>query len=218
MNDVRYFFLLVVCFLVAACSPAQQGIGETFKVAVFGTPDVERTPEQIRDLPYASMYVKVNKGSQIFVVLAYAENGFLKWVTRDKAMLVTHNGRLVKTLDLTDNLLEVTNLASDPLAHANRITDGTEWTRVQSWTQNKQTYSASFTSRFSIAGNETLTVMNVPQTYRILDEDVTVAQLNTHYRNRFWIDTSTGAVEKTQQFIGPDFFPIETTTLNPYKP
>ncbi|XBS70025.1 YjbF family lipoprotein [Acerihabitans sp. KWT182] len=215
---MRYFYLLVVCFLAAACSPAQQGIGETFKVALFGTPNVEMTPEQVRDIPYASMYARVNNGSQIFVVLAYAENGLLKWVTRDKAMLVTRNGRLIKTLDLTDNLLEVTNLASDPLEHANRITDGVEWTRVQSWTQNKQSYTATFSSRFSIEGNETLTVLNVPRTYRIIDEDVTVAELNTHYRNRFWIDPSTGAVGKTQQSIGPDFFPIETITLNPYKP
>ncbi len=215
---MRYIFLLVVCFLAAGCSQSQQSLGDTFKVAIFGIPDVEMTPEQVQDIPYASMYVRVNKGSQIFVILAYAENGSLKWVTRDKAMLITRNGRLVKTLDLTDNLLEVTNLTSDPLAQANKITDGTEWTRIQSWTQDKQVYSATLTSRFSIAGNETLTVLNVPRTYRIVDEDVTAAELNTHYRNRFWIDPSTGAVSKSQQFIGPDFFPIETITLNPYKP
>ena len=218
MNDVRYFFVLVVCFLVAACSQSQKSLGDTFKVAIFGMPDVEMTSEQIRDIPYASMYARVNKGPQIFVVLAYAENGDLKWVTRDKAMLVTRNGRLIKTLDLPDNLLEVTNLASDPLIHANRIIDGAEWTRIQTWTEDKKVYSATFSSRFSIAGNETLTILDVPRTYRIIDEDVTVAELNTHYRNRFWIDPSTGNVQKTQQFIGPDFFPVETTTLNPYKP
>jgi len=218
MNDVRYFFLLVVCLLVGACSQTQKGIGDTFKVAIFGTPDVEMTPEQVRDIPYASMYARVNKGSQIFVVLAYADKGDLKWVTHDKAMLIMHNGRLVKTVNLPDNLLEVTNLESDPLRHANQIINGAEWTRIQSWTQGKRLYYGTLTSRFTIAGNETLTILNTPHTYRIVNEDVTVAETNAHYQNRFWIDPNTGAVRKTQQFIGPDFFPIETTTLTPYKP
>ncbi len=215
---MRYLFTLVVCFLVAACSQSQKGVGETFKLALFGTPDVELTPEQVHNIPYASIYARVNGGSQIFLVLAYAENGDLKWVTRDKAMLVTRNGRLVKTLGLPDNLLEVTNLASDPLMHAERIVDGTEWTRIQSWTENKQLRTATFTSRFSPAGMETVSVLNTPHAYRVINEDVTVAELNTHYRNRYWIEPGTGAVRKTEQFIGPDFFPIETITLNPYKP
>nr|WP_220098834.1 YjbF family lipoprotein [Candidatus Sodalis endolongispinus] len=81
------------------------------------------------------MYAKVNDGSQIFVVLEYAEQGNLKWATRDQAMLVTRNVRLVKTLGLTDNLLEVTNLDTDPLIHPNRILNGTEWTSTRSWTE-----------------------------------------------------------------------------------
>lgn len=52
----------------------------------------------------------------------------------------------------------------------------------------------------------------------MLEEDVTVTELKTHYHNRYWVDARSGAVIKTEQFIGPDYFPIETTILNPYKP
>lgn len=215
---MRYVFMIVVCLLMTACSQSQKGIGETFKVGLFGTPDVELTAEQVHDIPYASIYARINDGSQIFLVLAYAENGNLKWLTRDKAMLVTRNGRLVKTLGLPDNLLEVTNLASDPLIQANRIVDGTQWTRIQSWTEGQQLRSATLSSRFSLAGMETVTVLNAPHAYRVINEDVTVTEMNIHYQNRFWIEPATGAVRKTQQFIGPGTFPIETITLNPYKP
>lgn len=215
---MRYLLTLVVCCLVAACNQSQQGIGETFKLAILGTPDVQLTPEQVHDIPYASIYAQVNGGSQIFLVLAYAENGNLKWVTQDKAMLVTRNGRLVKTLGLPDNLLEVTNLDSDPLIHAQRIVDGTQWTRIQSWTEGKQLRTATLSSRFSLAGVETVTILDAPHAYRVLDEDVSVAQMNTHYRNRFWIEPDTGVVRKAEQYIGPGYFPIETTTLTPYKP
>ncbi|WP_025246625.1 YjbF family lipoprotein [Candidatus Sodalis pierantonius] len=215
---MRYFFLLVVCFLLAACCQSQKGIGDTFALAIFGTPDVEITPAQVRAIPYASMYAKVNDGSQIFVVLAYAEQGNLKWATRDQAMLVTRNGRLIKTLGLPDNLLEVTNLDTDPLIHPNRILNGTEWTSTRSWTEKGQLRAATFVSRFSLADNETLTILNVPRATRVLEEDVTIVELKTHYRNRYWVDARSGAVIKTEQSIGPDYFPIETTTLTPYKP
>nr|WP_246579914.1 YjbF family lipoprotein [Candidatus Sodalis endolongispinus] len=81
-----------------------------------------------------------------------------------------------------------------------------------------QLRAATFISRFSLADNETLTILNVPRATRVLEEDVTVTELNTHYRNRYWVDARSGAVIKTEQFIGPDYFPIETTILNPYKP
>lgn len=215
---MRYLLTVVLCLLAAACSQSQKGIGETFKLAIFGTPDVELTPEQIHDIPYASIYARINDGSQIFMVLAYAENGDLKWVSRDKAMLVTRNGRLVKTIGLTDNLMEVTNLASDPLLHGQNILDGAEWTHTQSWTEKQQLRSATFTSRFSQAGTETITILNVPHTYIVINEDVTVEELNEHYQNRFWLEPGTGVVRKAQQFAGPGEFPIETITLNPYKP
>lgn len=53
-------------------------------------------------------------GPRLFVVLAYAENGQQKWVTQDRATLVTQHGRIVKTRLAGDNLLEVNNLAADP--------------------------------------------------------------------------------------------------------
>ncbi|RLR18050.1 hypothetical protein D8L93_04170 [Sodalis-like symbiont of Bactericera trigonica] len=93
----------------------------------------------------------MNYGSQIFVVLEYAEQGNLKWATRDQAMLVTRNRRLVKTLRLTDNLLEVTNLDSDPLIHPDRILNDTEWTSTSSWIEKGQRRAATFISRFSLA-------------------------------------------------------------------
>ncbi len=44
-------------------------------------------------------------------------------------MLVTHNGRLLKTVKLNNNLLEVTNSGQDPLRNALAIKDGSRWTR-----------------------------------------------------------------------------------------
>ena len=75
-------------------------------------------------MPYASQYMQLNGGPQLFVVLAFAEDGQQKWVTQDQATLVTQHGRLVKTLLGGDNLIEVNNLAADPLIKPAQIVDG----------------------------------------------------------------------------------------------
>ncbi len=48
-------------------------------------------------------------------------------------MIVTHNGRLIHTLKLPYNLLEVTNLEHDPLRHTPQLRDGSQWSRDVRW-------------------------------------------------------------------------------------
>ena len=82
--------------------------------------------------------MQLNGGPQLFVVLAFAEDGQQKWVTQDQATLVTQHGRLVKTLLGGDNLIEVNNLAADPLIKPAQIVDGATWTRTMGWTEYQQ--------------------------------------------------------------------------------
>ncbi len=108
---MRNLPLLILCLLLQACTQTQKGLGETVKLAFLGADDIQMTNQQIDSLPYASMYLRVNDSQQIFVVLGFNENGQQKWITRDRAMLVTQHGRLVKTLGMADNLNDVSNLA-----------------------------------------------------------------------------------------------------------
>ena len=96
---------------------------------------VQLTDDDIQNMPYASQYMQLNGGPQLFVVLAFAEDGQQKWVTQDQATLVTQHGRLVKTLLGGDNLIEVNNLAADPLIKPAQIIDGATWTRTMGWTK-----------------------------------------------------------------------------------
>ncbi|WP_285277955.1 YjbF family lipoprotein, partial [Klebsiella pneumoniae] len=99
---------------------------------------VHLTDDELQNMPYASQYMQLNDGPQLFVVLAFDENGQQKWVTQDQATIVTQYSRIVKTLLGGDNLLEVNNLAADPLSKPNQITDGASWTRTMGWTEHKQ--------------------------------------------------------------------------------
>ena len=206
--------ILLVCLLLQACSDSTKGLGTSLWHSIVGDDGVQLTHDEIQNMRYASQYMRINHGPQIFVVLAYDENGQQKWVTQDRAMIVTENGRIVKTTGLGDNLQQVTNLAIDPLAKVNQIVDGTRWTRQMAWTEHQQVRMATAHSTFTWKGTDTLKVAASSTPVRVLDEEVTASGKTWH--NRFWID-SEGQVRQSTQYLGPDYWPVTTILLKAAK-
>ena len=207
--------LIMVCLLLQACSATTEGLGHSLWDSVFGTPGVQMTDDEIQNMPYASQYMQLNGGPQLFVVLAFAENGQQKWVTQDRAILVTQHGRIVKTHLGGDNLIEVNNLAADPLLKPNQIVDGVTWTRTMGWTEHQQVRYATARSVFTWDGADTIKVGSDNTPVRILDEEVTTDQ--TRWHNRYWVD-SDGMIRQSEQYLGAGFFPVKTTLIKAAKP
>jgi hypothetical protein len=181
---------------------------------MFGTPGVHLTDDELQNMPYASQYMQLNDGPQLFVVLAFDENGQQKWVTQDQATIVTQHGRIVKTLLGGDNLLEVNNIAADPLLKPNQIADGASWTRTMGWTEHKQVRYATARSTFRWDGTDSVKVGSDETHVRVLDEEVTTDQATWH--NRFWIDEE-GQIRQSLQYLGAGFFPVKTTLIKAAK-
>lgn len=202
--------ILLLCLLLQACSGTTKGLGNALWDSVFGTPGVHLTDADIAEMPYASQYMQLNGGPQLFVVLAFSENGQQKWVTQDQASIVTQHGRIVKTLLGKDNLLEVSNLNADPLIKPNQIVDGASWTRVMGWTEHGQVRYATARSEFRWAGTDTLTLGSDVTTVRVLEEEITTGQKT--WTNRFWVD-SEGQIRQSTQYLGADWFPVNTLLI-----
>ena len=75
--------LILICLLLQACSATTKELGNSLWDSLFGTPGVQLTDDDIQNMPYASQYMQLNGGPQLFVVLAFAEDGQQKWVTQD---------------------------------------------------------------------------------------------------------------------------------------
>lgn len=206
--------IILLCLLIQACSSTTKGLGNSLWNSMFGTPGVSLTDEEIQDMPYASQYVRLNGGPQLFVVLAFAENGQQKWATQDQSVLVTQHYRIVKTWLRGDNLLEVNNLAADPLANPKQITDGANWTRTMGWTEHKQVRYATARSVFHWDGTDSIRVGREVTRVRILEEDVTTDQ--TRWRNRYWVDDE-GLIRQSEQYLGANWFPVKTTLIKAAK-
>ena len=66
--------LILICLLLQACSATTKELGNSLWDSLFGTPGVQLTDDDIQNMPYASQYMQLNGGPQLFVVLAFAED------------------------------------------------------------------------------------------------------------------------------------------------
>ncbi|MEZ9296831.1 YjbF family lipoprotein [Vibrio cyclitrophicus] len=220
---------------LAGCSQQFQDVNSTFDEAFFGSSDVELSKEYIQNLPYSSIYAEVNDQGKIFMVLAYVgENPKtgaeqLKWMSSDKAMIVTENGRIVQTLLLPyENL---SGLAFQPLntfsSGNNSSTDSSsafdvsanpgaqKWQAVYDWQPNYRFgYKANITRTY--AGNDTVETPLASIDTKKFQEKIQFPMLEQDITNEYWVD-SKGKVVKTIQYLGPDMTRLELTVLKHYQ-
>lgn len=204
---------VAMTILLSGCSQRFETVNDTLKEAVFGFDDVNMTTEQIEQLPYASAYFRINDGQQIFMVLAFAdvnpENNQtqLKWVSSDKAMIVTEQGRIVKTLNLPEyNLAERASLdgAWQETDHSRSRYD---------WPASNYGFNAE--SEYTQRGKETIQTPTWTKELAVWEESVNFAALNDSIKNSYWIDADNNVL-KSVQYIGPKMTRIEFSILKPY--
>ncbi|WP_428944921.1 YjbF family lipoprotein [Pantoea sp. FN060301] len=214
---MRYIPLLLLCLLLQACTQTQKGLVDTVSLALLGPEDVQISSAQIEALPYASIYLRLNGGQRIFVVLGFDEEGQQKWITQDRSVVVTQHGRVVKTLGLRDNLKEVTNLQQDPLADPRRLTDGASWTRTLSWTENGHFRAGTAVSHFTRLEDRMLDIAGSKIACQVWQEKVELAGDGRSWTNTFWTDAATGLVRQSQQTPGGENLSFDITLLKPAK-
>lgn len=141
----------------------------------------------------------------------------LKWLSADKGMLVTVNGRLVKTHNLlTGNLSAVESDDPDPLLLGLHLSNTPKfWTRTLDW-QPGYHYGYKAKSEFKLIAEENILINGFPTQALHFSEYVSVDTLNIQYQNDFWLDPQNGNVLKSRQKIAPNLPFIDITLLKPF--
>ncbi|WP_413282537.1 YjbF family lipoprotein [Vibrio sp. MA40-2] len=221
---LRFITLALTAVFLAGCTQTYQDIYSTANELTFGSPDGKKTAQQIIDQPYASSHVNIDNGAQLFIVLALVEpsttnpgQSQLKWASADSGMLVTENGRLVKTLRLpTDNLAAVIDQDNrDPLTLSAAKPAQQTWHAVYDW-QPDYRYNFEATMNWHFVEQQTIQSTVWTREANYYQEEVYIPALDTSFTNHFWLDAVTHDVIKSIQFIGPDMPSVEMTILKPY--
>ena len=220
----KLLIIMVLCVMVNACTQKSQNITSTLDEAFLGFEDTDKSPQEINALPYASSSVTIDDGAQLFIVLALAEPSpadskkiQLKWLSSDYAMLVTENGRLIKTLRLpTDNLANIsTNDSVDPLHISGKKPNHHTWSAIYDWQPNYRfNYTAKLTWDF--IARETIYSAVWKKEVDYYQEQVTIPALDVQFTNHFWLDKNSHQVVKSIQHLGPEMPSVEMTILKPF--
>ncbi|EKP4439716.1 MULTISPECIES: YjbF family lipoprotein [Vibrio] len=214
-NWMRLLVILPVLSLTFGCTQKFNDVSATVQEAYGNYIDVELTPEEIEAVPYASAYLKIGTQKQVFVVLAFAEqnpltgNTQLKWVSADKAMVVTENGHIVKTIGL-----QTTNLAgiygNVPAYSAPSV----QYSLSYDWA-DKYRYGFPAKVQRSRQGKETVITPISSTSTDVYTEVVSFTSLEKTVENQYWVN-GKGEVVKTRQHLGPNMVPVELTILKGY--
>ena len=70
---MRPLILSIFALFLAGCTHSQQSMVDTFRASLFDNQDITVADQQIQALPYSTMYLRLNEGQRIFVVLGYIE-------------------------------------------------------------------------------------------------------------------------------------------------
>ncbi|HHF2892502.1 TPA: YjbF family lipoprotein [Vibrio diabolicus] len=214
---IRQLLILPLLLVLFGCTQKFNDVSATVQEAYGNYIDVEMTSEEINAVPYASAYLKLGNQKQVFVVLAFAErnplNGKiqLKWVSADKAMIVTENGHIVKTIGLQNGDLagvygDVPDFSSDSASMS--------YTLSYDWVKQYRYGFPANVNRF-YAGKETLTTPISNTMTDVYKEIVEFSSLSQSVENYYWVNEQ-GQVVKILQHLGPNMIPVELTILKGY--
>ena len=216
--------------MITGCSNTFTQVNGMLKDSILGFPDDNIPADEINNSPYSSIYAKISDSHNVFVLLALAEapqtlpvsilnsqTVELKWISSGAGMLVTRNGRLLKTVNLFDgNRINISSEQIDPLALGLHLSSTPlQWTSTIDWQPG---YHINYEQRstFSFVNDETITINDKALTLKKFNEHVVVPHLNIEYDNQFWVDASNGNIMKSHQKIAPNLPYIEITLLKPY--
>lgn len=216
-NPLRFIFSATLLLLISGCTQRFEDINATFKEVVWGSEDIHLPKAHVDELPYASIYARINDGGQIFMVLAFADTNpetgrtQLQWLSTDRAMIATENGRIVKTQGLPFANLAGLSQVNQPLPD---VGTKSEWQAEYDW-QPGYHYGQRANVSSKEMGQETVTSLLWEKSTTKITEQVSFATRHSDMTNHFWLD-DTNQVVKTKQWLVPDKLFIELEILKPY--
>jgi hypothetical protein len=182
-----------------------------------GTAGYPATPEQIADLPYATLGVKIGDGPAAVMVLAQQQGGELVWASQDRVVFVTRGGRLIQTIGLTRDLARTDIVGNDPLS---KISDQTVSLSSTPLTElvdlhSPDELSVPVRATLSILGTETIEIMGRPRATVHVLEALSVDKWTWTANNHYWVDIHNHRVWRSVVQFCPQVPPIRLELLKP---
>ena len=211
--------LFAGCVALAGCTNANSNYIQYFQLIrqsfsqPFNNGAVPR--EQAASIPYASMGYRLNGARQNLLVLATDTNGDLLWTSANHVVLVTRDGRLVRTVGLPRNIASVTPTLNAAMTPPSQVLKSA-FTSVRSADfPDDGHYSVPIQCKTISRGRATITILGKALSTVRADEICESSSLGWSFRDSYWVDAQSGFVWRSIQHLTPKGDTVETEVLRP---
>ncbi|MEI8631079.1 YjbF family lipoprotein [Vibrio sp. PP-XX7] len=228
MNHLLHCCYFLAGLMLCGCSQNTQDLAATIQSAFWGAETTSISPEAVRQLPYASLYVKQEDNPQALMILTWAEptqstgtqstskSIALKWLSANREMLVTQSGRIIKTVHLRDgNLISVTAEQPDPISLGLQKGQPRISGTIKSVGFGYHLYYQA-KSTFIIGDIVNKQLPDGNKSLLHVSERVEIPLLRQHYQNQYWLNPRTGQVIASEQYLFPGSAKVTLSIGKPY--
>jgi hypothetical protein len=208
MNKV-YLILTLIIFLESCASLNLQRIAPNYidaytniKGSIFGFQDYPITRDLVDNIPYASLKLKIGKGSAGLLILEEKQAKNLTYVSADNVRIVLHNGKIIRTSGLDNNLVKI----KEPKDSFKKFLISKE-DEISYYTYSTYDYPALIDMQAKITlkklGTEEVDILDTKYYLVKFQEIVENSYLGWKVINFYWIDSTDYFVWRSQQSISP---------------
>jgi len=213
----RTLLLGAASLLLSGCanSPSVFNALKAARYTFSGLPDKPVTRKQVSNIPYATISAKIGRGPRSILVLDRKTKEDYHWISADRAVIVTRNGRIVKTYGFPENIKQTQLSGADPVNRTlhELTTDRTSSRTIDTDSGNR--FGLKVDSRFELLGPREINIAEIDIKTVLVKEVNTSSTINWSFTNYYWVDAFDGFVWKSTQHIARSFPPVDIEVLKP---
>lgn len=216
-NPSRRLMLMTgMAGVLSACGDSPMGnMLVTLTNTVTPRKEIIYRKEDLDRIPYASILAKVGDGPLSVLVLGSVEGSDFHWFSNDRAVIVTRNGRVIRSAGFPIDLKFSRYLDVDPLSRPPGTEAGAIFRRVVDM-EPARVFGEVLVSKFDVVGEETLDLMfGRFHTVHVV-ETGSATNMKWAFENHFWRDLATGAVVSSLQSWVVDTPPVAIDLGRPF--
>ena len=205
--------LLASCLSFIGCSSIPDNVAgswrysfETFKSALFGYEDFPITRELIDNIPYASIRLKIGKGPAGLLILETKERKKNTWLSADQVTIVEREGRIIRTLGLTNNLTSIRPQRVNYVEFVKNKDNPIYKSFIS--LDNPEVFELELKVKVLNKGLEEIEIVDKKYSLIHFIEEKENRYLRWKSKDHYWVDPEDGFVWKSIQNIAPNIPPI----------
>lgn len=173
------------------------------------------TRAEASTIPYASMGVRVGGSPENLIVLASDTNGDLLWTSKAHIVIVTRDGRIVRTVGLAHDMGGMAPQAGQAIpSPAQALKQAYVTTRSADF-PDIGAYAVLIVCSSAPVGPQSISILgNVIATVRV-DEHCRSVPRDWDFTDSYWVDAQSGFVWRAQQHVHPDGDMLTTEIFRP---